>query len=330
MRAEKPGNSKGISVAEKIGPTGVGGARGIGWGTPAAAVLGFCGRSVFGREGRAKVAAAAAGIGGEVALERDQLRRARRIGGGQNRAGGETGVARAAEGDGGRGDAAGHRPDGEQGIEALEAFAYDGHPDHGERGVARDHAGQMRGAGGDGAQRDFGGPRGECRSDGRRRLPGVANVVMLHGLDPGRGRGGAGATAGDDGREFLGKGPEGFGEQFVEIAAQGVPRRGKIGGGAQGTVALAFLAVAPGFQRERPPESFAGGGERCRRSDRAEFEHRQAGAHAGFLLPQFILGERDAGGGGKHGRPGVLQLAKDAGVDEFVFQRDDVAVRGEW
>ncbi len=53
---------------------------------------------------------------------------------------------------------------------------------------------------------------------------------MLHGLDPGSGGGGAGATADDDGREFLGKRPEGFGEQFVEIAAQGVRRRGKIGG----------------------------------------------------------------------------------------------------
>ncbi len=152
---------------------------------------------------------------------------------------------------------------------------------------------------------------------------------MLHGLDPGSGGGGAGSTADDDGREFLGKRPEGFGEQFVEIAAQGVRRRGKIGGRAQRTVALALVVVAPGFQRERPPEFFAGG-ERCRRSDRAEFGHQQAGAHAGFLLPQFILGERDAGGVGKHGGPGVLQLAKDAGVDEFVFQRDDVAVRGEW
>ncbi len=119
-------------------------------GTPAAAVPGFCGQSVFGRAGRAKYAAAAAGIGGEVSLERDPLRLERRIGRGQKGEGEPTGGARAADGEGGHGEAAGHLQEGEPGIEALEAFAFDGPPDHGERGVARDQGGQMRGAAGAG------------------------------------------------------------------------------------------------------------------------------------------------------------------------------------
>lgn len=119
-------------------------------GTPAAAVPGFCGQSVFGRAGRAKYAAAAAGIGGEVSLERDPLRLERRIGRGQKGEGEPTGGARAADGEGGHGEVAGHLQEGEPGIEALEAFAFDGPPDHGERGVARDQGGQMRGAAGAG------------------------------------------------------------------------------------------------------------------------------------------------------------------------------------
>ena len=55
------------------------------------------------------------------------------------------GGAGVAEGEGRHGDAAGHLHGGEQGVQTVHGATLHGHADHGERGVARDDAGQVGG-----------------------------------------------------------------------------------------------------------------------------------------------------------------------------------------